>query len=211
MKIWAFGDSFTAPFDEHSLIYKEYLKYLGRKPKTYDEILSEKLGCTSINLGKRGADNYTILEIFSNNVQNFYKDDLIIIGWSNINRFRLVDNDFNWRTMIPGQKNNLHSGFDTVSEKTIDEIFVNRELPNYAREVNSWISMIKYFLKNNIVISWTPFPWIIDGFNFNGITSLKMETDGVVNDGHYGEVGNKYLSDFFYNVYIKLLNTNGFI
>lgn len=205
MKIWTFGDSFTAPLQEDSEARKKYVEFLGREPRTYTDMLSEYFKSPSENLAKCGSDNYTIFQTVCENCKHFKNGDLIIIGWSHILRYRLIGKDNEWRTIIPNWDGNSEHLFESVSDSTINEILVNRNNKKYSDEVNSWIEIIKCCTKEMCLINWTPFPWELNGFRFNGITNLKNETKNFVDDGHYGEEGNKFLLNFFVNKYKRFI------
>lgn len=201
MKIWTFGDSFTAPFQPHSELRNKYIEFLGREPKTFTDMLSESLNCPSENLAKCGSDNYTIFQTICENCKNFKMGDLIIVGWSHILRYRLVDKNNQWRFIIPNWSESDSQFFNSISDNTIREILVNRDHEKNSQEVNSWIEILKCCTKEMCLINWTPFPWELNGLRFNGITTVRRETKNFVDDGHYGEEGNSFLHNIFLTKY----------
>ena len=77
--------------------YKEYYKYLNGEPfpKIWPQLLAEKLNADLVCLGLDGACNYTIFDKFCGYVDNINEDDLVIIGWSFIERYRIYDEKIN--------------------------------------------------------------------------------------------------------------------
>lgn len=199
-KLWCFGDSYTQRYDPNVDWSKSYIDFKGYIPKVYCDFLSEELGIEGENLGVGGYDNYSIFETLCNNIGRIKNDDIIIIGWSNITRFRLASKDGNWVSFVPGTISDFHISHHTdMSKRTIEEICVNRDSNVYFREVNSWINFINHTMKNNKVIHWTPFD---NNKNLNVHKILKLETtqmesNKVVMDGHYSENAHRLLSSMF--------------
>jgi len=196
--IWAFGDSFTEGYEDDW--GDEYIKWKGYKPKNYTEILSEKLGMPLINFGKGGSDNYTIFENFCKNINNFKKDDIIIIGWTSIYRIRLVDNKNNWKVFMPGYDENCDS-FPNLSVKTIQQIIVDRNSHLYIEELNYIIMMLDSIPKEYKLYQWTH---CNDGKLISTLIShcerIFSETNQELTDGHYSENGNIQLTDYLLEI-----------
>ena len=72
-------------------------------------------------------------ELICENAPLINKDDIIIIGWSELTRFRLSGRDSEWCHLISNFQNNF-SELPNVSENTLNEIFVNRSLKLYVDE-----------------------------------------------------------------------------
>lgn len=205
-KLWTFGDSFTESYlPKDDVVVKhwrhQYIEWKGYVPKVYGEVLSEKWGMMLNNYGMGSWDNYSIFESFCEIVDKIEKDDVLIFGWSSPERFRVVSVNGYWKQMAPSYDRKLPINHN-LSEQTIDEIFVNRTHIKYSEEVNSWIKLINFTLKDNIVIHWTPFNSNIKAHILNGFEIIKKETNGIVNDGHFSEGGQLELSkklDLIYN------------
>jgi hypothetical protein len=89
-----------------------------------------------------------------------------------------------------------------MSRNTIEEIFVNRDNPIYYREVNNWIHFINHTMKKNKIIHWTPFDDNVD-LNVHKLLKLetiKMDSNNIVNDNHYGENAHKTLTNIFFEL-----------
>ena len=74
----------------------------------------------------------------------------------------------------------------------------------YSDEVNSWIKLIDVAFKNCKVIHWSYFvDTKINAITFKKLTTIRQETKGVVDDGHYSEGGHRELANIFLK---KILN-----
>lgn len=199
-KLWCFGDSYTQRYDMNSEWSKNYIEFKGYTPKVYCDFLGEELGIESENCGVCGYDNYSIFGTLCKNVHRIKENDIVIIGWSSVIRFRLAAKDGDWVKFVPGTVTDFHISHHTdLSRNTIEEIFVNRDNLLYYNEVNAWIHFINHTMKNNKIIHWTPFD---DNVNLNVHKLLKFETikmeTKVVDDNHYGENAHKKLSSIFF-------------
>lgn len=199
-RLHVFGDSFT----DANIISnnKSYLKWKGYTPKTFHEIVSEKLNLEVINYAKSfGMDNYTIFQHICDNV-NDLDGSIVVINWSEPIRFRMVDTSTQkWKTIIPESVMRLNKGLPYVNgviNETIDDVFVNRENPLWITEVNSWINLINKALQNSVVIHWS---W----YNNNDRETITKETNGDVIDFHYSEKGHAQLADWI----IKQIENGG--
>ncbi len=96
-KLWIFGDNNSAIFgktkERRFKYYKEYRN--GVFPKTWSELLSKELNLELRNMAVSGQSNYDIFDMFCKCINQIQKDDIVIIGWGYINRFRLVDETTN--------------------------------------------------------------------------------------------------------------------
>ncbi len=209
-KLWTFGDSFTESFlpkEDCKVIHwrHHYIDWKGYVPKVYGEFLSERLDMKLMNFGMGSWDNYSIFESFCKVVNQIEKNDLVIFGWSSLERFRIVNNGGYWHQLAPSYDRTYpipHS----LSERTIDEIFINRTHQRYSDEVNNWIKLINYTLKRISVIHWTPFINNIQATYLSGFPIIRDETNGIVNDGHFSEKGQEELSKILEAKYNRIKN-----
>jgi len=204
----AFGCSYTALFENNSgrSQYEDYKKFRGGTyPKIWSELLSEKLGMKLNNVAMGGSSNYEIFQSFCDNVYKLNEGDIVVIGWSFKERFRLVDYTLGTFTRLgPG----FYPFIPGVSNNTIDEMFVNRTHTKWLDEVYSWEKVIKKLCEVMGVklLIWSfdsTFPEH-DGFqgrllNF-GATTIFGETDGKVPDQHFGEKGHIVQFQYFLDV-----------
>jgi hypothetical protein len=193
--VWTFGDSFTDGFRSNDTWAKTYVDWKGYIPLTYGEIISKELNYELINLGKGGSDNNTIFESFIKNIDNIKDGDIVIIGWSDIGRFRLATKNNEWSSFVPNFDNNL-TDMENISDQTIMEICINRLSDVYIDEVNIWINFIKKTIKNFKVINWSSFnQGKINGIFIFELEQITSETNGVIKDFHFSEKGQKQLSE----------------
>ena len=187
-RLFVFGDSFS----ENWKTDNPYSIWKGYTPKTYSEIISEELRLECFNFSGAGWSNYDIFEAVCRNVDSIAENDIIIILWSGLNRFRLVNHQLNiWISMQPAsfklkQKDNLIP--NGISEKTIDETIVNRNHILYKEEVQNWINLLKHTFKSNIFINstWSDYDWGIPKITYERISD---ETNDKIMDYHWSERG----------------------
>ena len=204
--VWTFGDSLTEGFKSGDLWARTYVDWKGYIPMTYGEIVADRFEYQIINLGKGGSDNYSIFEMFCKNINKFEKDDIVIIGWSDVGRFRLSNNNGRWTSIIPNFSNNINN-IDNVNQNTVDQILVNRTSEIYIDEVNSWVNVIKKSLNGIKFISWSTFNnGKIDGVFIKNIELIMQETNGTINDAHFSESGQKTVAETIIGNIIDLNN-----
>jgi len=206
-----FGCSYTAYFESSGKLdqYMKYKEYRGGNyPKIWPELLSEKLNLNLNNTARGGASNYEIFQIFCDNVKKFRKGDVVVVGWSHRERFRLVNQlDGTFRGIGP----HFTIPLSHVTDNTINEILDNRSHVKWADEIHSWEKVI-YRLCNSLkikVVIWS-FDYILyKSINLDydlreiGAETIFTETGGKVEDNvHYGEQGHKVQCDYF----LQLLN-----
>ena len=194
--VWTFGDSLTEGFKSGDLWARTYVEWKGYVPMTYGEIVADRFDYQIINLGKGGSDNYSIFEMFCKNINKFEKNDIVIIGWSDVGRFRLSNNNGRWTSIVPNFSNNINN-IDNINQNTIDEILVNRTSEIYIEEINSWIKLIKKSLQGIKFISWSTFNnGKINGLYINEkIELIFTETKGEIKDAHFSELGQKMVAE----------------
>jgi hypothetical protein len=211
--IWIFGDSYSAEFDHKMMgpFADEYIKYKGYLPKTFGGFLSKHYDCSYKNLAIPGNNNDTIFEDVIKNAPSFQKDDIVIIGWSDIVRFRMAKNDKTreFRQILP-RTGDPEKYLKDVSRETINEILVNRMSPAYYEEFKIRFNFINWLFRDMIHIQWTVHEsnmsamYITDVLNFlhSNLNTVKDDTAGKVVDLHYSEIGHRKLADNF----IELIN-----
>lgn len=220
--LWTFGDSLTDSFSPPTDSFKhwrhKYVEWKGYTPMVYGEHISNKLNLTLINKGIAGASNSQIFEEFCKVSHCIEDGDVLIFGWTNIERFRLVTKNNNWINIFANvrlkksDKNFLDetiTTLDSITKETIFQTLFNRSNDLYISELESWINLINTSFKHNKILHWT---W--DNRKINGCVNiplenfenLTMETNNHINDNHLSEMGQKDISEHM----IKLL-TDGLI
>ena len=193
--VWTFGDSLTEGFRSNETWAKDYIKWKGYVPLTYGEIISKELNFELVNLGKGGSNNYSIFESFIKNIENIKKDDIVILGWSEVTRYRLANKYNKWVSFVPNFDHNFMN-IENISRNTAEEILVNRQSKVYIDEVNIWIKFLKYVIKDFKIINWSTFnDGEIDGVFVTGVERILDETNGDTIDGHFSEKGQMELAE----------------
>lgn len=214
--LFVFGCSYSSRFEE-SGINKEYKTYKNGWPKSWPEILSEKLGMNLINKSKGGLCNDDIFERFCIESDKIKKDDIVIIGWSYLDRFRVAD------IIIKDEWENLSSNSesDNISISTSNEISINRTSFLYENEIHNREKLIKLYSESkgfkvyfwnagfpfqnqegyllNKIEKETPHDTFIQFVLRSGGKKITEETNGIVNDNHLGEMGHIIQANLFYD------------
>jgi hypothetical protein len=225
--LYTFGCSYTAEYKDNQSIpdYVEYKKYKGNLfPPTWVEVLSNKLEIPFVNLGVGGKGNNFIFQMLCKNINKIKKGDIVIIQWTYIHRYMWVKYEKNaWGHLGAGPLN----GDDIITESTHEEICYNRTHSLYVEQIYEWMNMIdvlsksigfdvyywsgdckiispieltnrldkKYLMSKFITQTHqTPFDRV---FELGGET-IKKETNGLINDLHFGESAHKILGELFY-------------
>jgi hypothetical protein len=210
--IWCFGDSFTEGYSTEN----PYSTYKGYQPKTHPQLIGERLGINWVNLGKAGWSNSDILESIGDTSHKIQSDDIISIGWSHIPRFRLADSYYKrWQSIQPGQTSIIKNPYNflnnEISNDTMDEIVYNRTSPMYKDELKSWVKLMEYTFRDNILVNWT---WSFSewkytaSYNLFKFQTINEETNGVINDSHWSELGHHQFSDWFIDTIQKSKHTS---
>lgn len=182
-KLYVFGDSFSQSFEAHYENNSEwFLKYFSYKqivPKSFCDVIADEYGIEVINFGTNGASNETIFELFLDNLSKIRKQDIVAIGWTSLQRFRIANDLNNLVNVIPFAYH--PSPNDDVSVKTIEEIGKNRgDYSVYWTSISNYNRIIKNILKDNIVLLWTwvkPEPPSLDRL----FTKLMVEQKEAIN------------------------------
>jgi hypothetical protein len=226
--LFTFGCSYTQGFNrsENNDFYRRFKEYRnGYLPKDWPTLLSEKLGFELKNYGENASGNNQIFQEICSHCNEFSDGDIVIIGWTFIDRYRWVDYENNtWIKHGSGHVNEKQ-----ISKSTHEEIVYNRTHPFYIEEIYNYEKIIDElsFNKNFKVYYWsaaenniiTNIPteklrgikkYILsdqihpDNNNLRQIITKKggltiiEETNGLVVDFHLGESGHKIQSELFY-------------
>jgi hypothetical protein len=195
-KLWTFGCSFTAEYDPIDYIHPPYEnnfdKYRtfkgGEFPKTWPNILSEKIGYEIMNCALGGASNYHIFNQFIDVCELIEKDDILIFGWTQLGRFIAVNTVQNLISQV------LPNGAEYddlgMSKTTIEEILVNRTHPLWKTEVMNWIKFINVFVEKIgvEVYHWSSDDRIFDAQNkevFNDNKFIVVRDPGAIESQIY--------------------------
>lgn len=207
-KLYVIGDSFSNLYSYDPNTDSPYIRYKnfrgGNLPYTWSELLSKKIGYQLINLSVAGASNYEIFDQFCDVSQTIKKDDLLFIGWTDTMRFRLYSDKTNRfeKINIKGDRK-LH--FSNISENTFNEILVNRSHIYWVTEISKWELVINK-LSELIGFEYHIWTFFYDYSDYNilptlisrGATIIKDETNGLIDDLHFAEMGHIVQSEYFF-------------
>ena len=215
--VWSFGDSMTAPINGDLNNPSPYRQWLGRYAKDTATFVAEHYGFESKNMGHVGSSNSGLFHKFISELKNIQSGDILIFGWTVVARYRIASK-VGWKTIWA-------VGLSNVPEKgCIDGTYITKEVAEhliynrcdlqhfYEEEVNEWINFINDWaeLKGVKVVHWSWCNEVIGGkqnlnlsFPVINYTNMSQESDNIVKDGHYGEVGYRELADDI----LKYLNT----
>jgi hypothetical protein len=197
--VWTFGDSYTESYNPKYIWSNKYINWKGYQPKVHADFIGEILNMDVKNVAVGGTDNYTIFESFCKNVKQIKENDILVFGWSGLHRFRVPNKNKEWFTVLINTLSEEEIKLENIdySYNTIKEIIINRDHELYMDEVNWWIYMIEHVMKPRRCVFWSPFKPIgkLKVLNFGEIETIKTETNGLINDTHYSENGQKKLAE----------------
>jgi hypothetical protein len=206
-KLYIFGDSFSQLFSDVSNFSKEYLDFKGYIPKTYSEIISEKLNLELKCYAKGGVSNRTILSQFISVLNQIEDGDVLIFNWSTHNRVRIVGNNGEIADCTaPIMGGNFKSPYNDFPSESVVHMVINRlKSQVFYTENTEYIKLIKKAFPNNKIIHWT---WVDERekskyflefselcTHYGPLEHISDETNGKINDHHYSENGHVLLSD----------------
>jgi hypothetical protein len=204
--LYVIGDSFSAKYNHNVNIDSNYNRYRiykgGELPKTWSELLSEELNLNLVNLASGGNSNGQIIDDFCKISTEISKNDLLFIGWTDTMRFRLYS-EIN-KTFVKTNLNDWDEYLPNISKNTIEEIRLNRSDDYWTNEIYSWENVIKRLsklvgFKLYIWSFFTQFPDynILQTLLDMGATRISEETNGLINDNHFGEKGHQIQFEYF--------------
>ncbi len=208
-KLWIFGDSHSEPFSKVENMWwkRDYINWKGYIPKFYGDFIFDEMNLLVENNAIGGSDNHTIFESVVPFFKKIDSSDIIIIGWSNTMRFRVVNKMGHFNTIRPTSVNkvikiNKTQPYLDFSEESIKEMVLNRDSQNYITETNNFIETFNFIFRKNKIIHWSPFMQHNQGLLTTVITpknleTINDETNGEISDFHFSESSHKILSDIF--------------
>jgi hypothetical protein len=190
--------------------------------KDYDiwyEIVGKELGIDVETFGKSGSCNYAIFERICQNFDIINENDIVIINWTVVERFRVAMGNriTDYVTILATYMTEEHGKWiydstkkmldkaDVTIESAI-EIGFNRYKfnPLFQNEINSWSYLIYSFFKSkNIkVVFWgltlTQPYYFMEAYQpiMEKKGLIHHETNGEIKDWHFGVSGNKLFADY---------------
>jgi hypothetical protein len=179
--IWTFGDSFT----KHNR--KEYIDWKGREPQQWPNYLANKLDLGLYNLGQGGLSNYGIFVKVCDNSDLFETNDIVIIGWGLLSKFRII------------QDNNFFDVHPNDSRTEFAYYQDNRKHNKWVDEIKSWENLLGALghAKNFTIITWSFEEPLLDDRRYFEFETISEETNNEINDDHLSEKGHNDLAEYF--------------
>jgi hypothetical protein len=205
--LWIFGDSFSVPFKKIEDVHP-YIPYKGYCPKIFSDILSEELDLNLIDMSVGGCSNQTILHTYIKNVNKIKSNDILIFGWTQPIRFRIASKRNDFYDVIIAVAPYMEEFID-MSIDTLNDITINRSTHSiFWDELIDYVNIINKTSNESLIFHWT---WVeptkdIDTnvyenkfYNllepFKKYKTVKEETNGAIDDFHYGEAGHIELAN----------------
>lgn len=153
-KLFTFGCSYTEDFENvfkskelnvQSKFVPAQINYVnefldGEIPKSWPKLLADLLDYESINYAKGGDSNYGIFEEICINANKFKKDDIVIVGWTHVMRFRWPSK----RGWSPCFTNYHNEGDEHLDENTHNKIILARDSGCLVNEIYNYQKIIIY-------------------------------------------------------------------
>jgi hypothetical protein len=201
----------------------------GKEYEIWYEIVAKELGMDVETFGKSGSCNYAIFERICRNIDLINENDIVIINWTVVERYRVATGNRNadYVTILATYMAEEHGKWiyestkkmldkADVSVESAVEIGFNRYKfnPLFQNEINSWSYFIYTYLKskNVNVIFWgltlmQPY-YFMDAYQpiIEKEGLIHHETNNEIKDWHFGVSGNKLFADFV----IKKIETQEF-
>jgi hypothetical protein len=226
--LFTFGCSFTENFIPYNNISNpvaqsryifEFLN--GVVPDGWTDIVSKKLNYIQKNYSSGGDSNYGIFNQFCEHCNEFLENDIVIVQWTFVERFRWPNKENKWSSRLPG----YFSNYDGISRDTYEEILVNRTHKLWSDEIYQYEKIIdRLCFLNKCKVFYLSFDTnliytlpteiksqkkyifgdsineeISEYLSKNGVKSISEETEGKINDGHLGKIGHEIFGNLIYN------------
>ena len=155
-----------------------------------------------------GCSNYSILHTYIKNIDKIKSNDILIFGWTQPIRFRIASKRNDFYDVIIAVAPYMKEFID-VSIDTLNDITINRSTHSiYWDELIDYINIINKSSKESSIFHWT---WVEPTkeietniyeskfyqllLPFKKYKTVREETNGKVDDFHYGEVGHSELAN----------------
>lgn len=230
--LFTFGCSYTEDYRTNLISnYTDYKSFKGGiYPDSWPKILADKLGYDIKNYGQSATGNYQIFHRFCQQVNEIKKGDIVIIEWTYMNRYRWVNMSTNkWIHLGVGLAN-----VPDITESTHSSICINRTSKLYLEEIFDFQNVIDrlsesigfeiYYWSCDVDLIY-PIPkkerrlkkyLISDYVSENNETTFDEvfrrggkrifeETNGLINDNHFGESAHKVMAELYYDHIINFI------
>lgn len=204
-RLVVFGDSFSnswerivnyIPFSYQTKYAQEFYDKHQHYPIHFSDILKEEFGFDEVvNNSRNGSDNYSIMESIGNEIGNINDNDFVLIGWSDITRWRHIDDNNLWYINYIEDTNPNQNPDDIRNLKRKPKPYKDipfmeyqsllRNTPLTIKELESWQYILTKAIKN--VFFWTPFYFENLG-NIPFVTNIRREESGTITEETHGEI-----------------------
>jgi hypothetical protein len=203
-KLWIFGDSFSVGRgmeDTHSYA-KLKQKEFGVDSVwnlTWENLLSEELNLELVRRARDGASNSDIILSIIKDINNFKKDDCIIVGWSIPTRVSLPSPNPHSFEQISIQNYKAAKEFDKRFKTTnYYDFYIKTFFPNINIHCKFWTEIGEQLLihlkETHNVKSWY---W---PEYYSDIHTIDSETNDEIQDGHPSVIGHSYLKEIIKSI-----------
>jgi len=218
-KLWIFGDSVSAGTgqDKNHEYYKRFLEPYNLEKKEWGVYLSEKLNLELKQQSIGGLSNDAILRKVIENLSNFKKGDIVIIGLTDRFRFEML---------LPHHEKSEYQSFlvhefydDMDNSNSMNNLHPNKDINdtirNYTRYIHlesiSYINVsiakqLKSIIDHLNSIGINTHIWkyhrenvIGTHINLNDVENISQSTNNEVIDNHPSYKGHQQLSDIIFN------------
>lgn len=200
--LWIFGDSYSCPWKNVVAPgHREYAKKYN--PTHFTDVLSSNLPFKRIiNKAVSGSCNYSILQSICENINKIKKTDTVIIGWSEITRWRSLSCGPKWRV--------IGVNFNNPKDGSLLKESVSRDNKLVVGELSSWINLLDLILPTG-TIHWTPFQAITVKYASLPVYTPPFELKRIsqytdIKDAHCTGEGHKDIGEWL----IKTINSGSY-
>lgn len=194
--LWVFGDSYSC--DWNKVVAKGHKEYVEKyNPIShFSNIIKDTYQFDKIyNISESGNCNYSILESICKYINDIEDTDYVIIGWSEITRWRCLSlNKNKWKV--------VGVNFNEASTELRNES-ISRDSKITIDEVNNWITLLNKTLPNQI-LHWTPFQSLKNDLGLNVCTPpfhmKRINEEYNIKDTHITEEGHIDISKWMIDI-----------
>lgn len=226
--LFTFGCSYTMDFNDNLIpAYTQFREFREDKnfPNSWPKLLAKNLNFDLKNYGIGGVGNQVIINNISQKSNEFKKGDIVVIGWTHIERFKWIDYiNHCWVNMGPGS---FDKKIGYITEDTLLEILHNRTHILQFDDIYYFMNIMDELAKS---VGFEVYYWSVeknliynlpkelkrqkkylcakhvkeDNSFFNlvyycGGRRIFEETDNLINDAHQGESGHRVQAELIYN------------
>lgn len=212
--LWTFGDSFTSGYgyiDDGSYHYeneshKEYIKYKKESDDVWANFLAKKLNCNLKNFGFGGYSNDKILDSILQNINQFEKQDIVVLSKTFNARFDVPDlkKSDTFKTIhgerlkiIKDSMDFMYDINDKFEQETIlnfGVLFMGHNL--YKKRNDLRFESLKMIIEK---IVYKVILWDVDSDFRKSFENILQHTKNKIKDYHFSYNAHKEISEYFYN------------